>query len=150
MTLLELASELDPFERSHVNSIWMETNHKGYKVEFRLSLYRPDDPYYPADESSASVDRLPGLECESIVKAPDIERIATWEIPIWDQITQLVHDPGMSEAVNLGTMIATEESRVIDGNVADNEAQQFWRISTHGRPRSPERLQWMERTAHTV
>lgn len=150
--LIDLAQQLDPFDRLHVNSIWIETSAKGYKVEFRRSLYRPDDPYYPTDETVPGIvtERLPGVTAEAVTLAPDIVRYATWHVPIWEQIEQLVGDPQMSEEINLGIMIGTEESRIIDGEVANDEARQYWRISTHGRPRSPERTRWMQRIAHSV
>lgn len=149
-TLIALVRALDPFERHHVNSIWIKTSHRGYKVSFDLRLYRPDDPHWTHDETSGPVARLTGVDCTSVVKAPDIVGYATWTIPIWSQIEELVRDPEMSLAANLGIMIATEESTISAGIVADNESQQYWRISTHGLPRSPERASWMRDTDHNA
>ncbi len=66
-------------------------------------------------------------------------------MPIWDQIVQLVHDPGMSTPDNLGCMRAIEMSRdEADGTVTKREALQVWTVSTHVGS-DQERQEWLAR-----
>lgn len=145
-TLLEFARAFDPFLRLHANSVWIKPSAKGYAVSAHLSLWRPDDPYN--SEGGFNCRPLPGIEASAISVAPPLTGVVTWRIPIWDQIVELVYDAEMSMHGNLGTMHANEESRVIDGVVCDKDAHRFWRISTHGRARSTERMDWMRQIEH--
>lgn len=144
-TLLEYVRSLDMFERDHIAAIVIDgVTGQGYKVRCSLALYRTMDPYDPSEPFSTQPQG--GVKCEGAGQAPDLEAVLTWQIPVWDQVVELVKSP---EAVCwLGTMHADECSRVMDGKVSAVDAGRSWWIATHGRARSAERNAWYTRIRH--
>jgi hypothetical protein len=141
MTLLQIIQGIDPFDRWCTGSVWIEPCATGYQVSLKRELYRQANP-------EEHVDSLPHLNTAVIVKAADLVFVATWQVPIWDQVVELVADPAMSSEDCLGTMFGTEEARIINGRVAQEDALKYWHVSTHGKSRTPEHVAWLQRITH--
>ncbi len=128
--LIDAVRGLDPIERERIAAIRISTANGGYEVSIQLSMQLPE----------ASSESLPeGVAAFGWEAAPALVRQLDWKQPIWDQIMELIHDSEMAQPHNLGSMEAAE------AGTGETEKEKHWIVTTHGAPRSAERLEWLRR-----
>lgn len=136
-TLLEIARGLNEIERAHVACIMVTPAEGGYFLaRFSVHLFLPH---------GAEPELPEGVKFSGIERYADIERLISWHTPAWEQVLAVVNDPELSKPESFGRMEAAEKAIVREGKPSDTEAGKHWVISTHGAPRSPERMEWIGR-----
>lgn len=107
-----------------------------YVARFVIHIYLPApvDPDLPESVTFHAINHV-----------PDIERELDWQTPARDQVLQLIHDPELARPQEFGTMKAAEKTRLDRNNLAPDERGKHWIVTTHGKPGSAERMQWLAR-----
>lgn len=127
MRLIEAVLGLDQIERERIASIRLEC-HDGLagRAHFNLAMNLP---------GSESFGELFGdIEVHSLWRAPDLVREIEWRVKAWDQCMLLIDDVELAQPGQLGSM-----------QLAEYSGGKLLIITTHGAPRSAERLEWLRR-----
>jgi hypothetical protein len=131
-TLRDALCELDKFQLEHLASIHIQPSAGGYAAVLDFNVCLPLGDSY---------DLPPGIKLLGSERWPQSYIVLEWRADMWEQILEAIHDPWLTSLQHVGNCHAVELAPT-HGNP---DSGRRWLITTHGKPHTPERLEWVNR-----